>query len=185
MALEITAGREMQCKNTIGGLKNAYLTPYKKINRSEIIYDGVSVTAFPETFIYKFELISSDIFTQDGTENEGGKFYNQNIGLTFNKITAFDNLNFQRLLKKDYFMVVEDHNSNFFLLGFRNGITAEKIEVGTSQQYKIDFTAQEEEIAPFCETLIGTDLIIIDSFNKVFQNDYNFIFQNDFNYIFM
>lgn len=185
MAFEITSGRDRKCKNTIGGIKNIYIAPYKKALRSEIIYDGVSLFQFPQTFIYKFELVGVDVFEQAGEENEGGKFYTQSLELTFNKITAFDNLQFQKLLRKDFFIVVEDRNGNFFLMGFRNGLIAEKLDTGTNQQYKISFTGQEIELAPFCEDLINTDFVIVEFLNKVFQNEDNFIFQNDYNYIFM
>ncbi len=184
MAFEITASRPRKCKDTIGGIRNVYLAGYKKIPRSEITYDGVNITEFPQTFIYKFELVSTDTFEQQGDEQDGGKYYNQVLELTFNKISAFDNLQFQKMLKKDFFIVVEDNNGNFFLLGFRNGMTAEKLDTGSAQQYKITFTGMEEDKAPFCETLIGTDLIIVDGINKVFQDENNFVFQDDKNYIF-
>lgn len=185
MAFQITAGRDRQCKDTNGGVKNIYIAPYVKALRSEIVYDGVSLTQFPQTFIYKFELVSTDVFQQSGTENEGGKFYNQTIELTFNKISAFDNLQFQKMLKKDFYLVLEDKNGNFFLMGFRNGVVAEKLDTGTNQQYRISFTGQEIEQAPFCEDLINTDFIVVDFLNKIFQDESNFIFQNDENYIFM
>ncbi len=184
MALEINGGRLKVCKDTIGGLKNVYLAPYKKVFRNEVVYDGVNLTEFPQTFVYKFELVSTDVFQQDGTEDEGGKFYDQTLEITFNKITAFDNLQFQKLLKKDYFIVVEDKNENFFLMGFRNGLFAEKLEKSTTQQYKITFKGTEEDLAPFCEQIMNTSIIIVDGYNKIFQDDTNFIFQNDFNYIF-
>lgn len=184
MAFEVTQGRIKVCKNTIGGVKNAYLAPYKKVFRNEITYDGVNLTEFPQTFVYKFELVGSDVFQQNGSEEDGGKFYDQSLDLTFNKITAFDNLQFQKLLRKDYFIVIEDKNGNFFLMGFRNGLIAEKLEKGTDQQYKISFKGNEEDLAPFCEQIISTDIIIVDGYNKIFQDDTNFIFQNDFNYIF-
>lgn len=184
MAFIITQGRTRLCKNTIGGIKNAYLAPYRKVPRSQIVYDGVNLTTFPQTFIYKFELISSDVFQQDGNEEGGGKYYNQSLELTFNKISAFDNLQFQKLLRKDYWIVIEDKNANFFLLGFKNGVLCEKLEKSTSQQYKLSFSGMEEDFAPFCETLIGTDLIIFDGNQKMFQDDNNFIFQDDNNYIF-
>lgn len=185
MVFEITKGRGRECKNTIGGVKAAYLAPWKKVQRSQITYDGVTLTSFPQTFIYKFELVAGDVFVQNMSDAEGGKFFTQNISLTFNKLSAFDNLQFQKLLQKDYFIVIEDKNSNFFLLGFRNGLIADKLDSSTEQKYTISFEGQEEEIAPFCEQLIDTDLIIVDYINKVFQNDDNFIFQNDYNYIFM
>lgn len=172
------------CKNTIGGVKNAYLAPYKKVFRSELGYDGVTLTEFPQTFIYKFELVSGDVFEQAHNNGDGGKYYEGQITLTFNTITALDNQQFQRLLKKDYWLVIEDNNGNFFLMGLRNGATADSLDVSTAQQYKIKFSTMEEEIAPFCEQLMGTDLIILDPTNKIFQDGTNFIFQNDYNFIF-
>jgi hypothetical protein len=185
MAFEITQGKNRICKDSVGGLKNAYLAPYKKVLRSEIIYDKVSLTQFPQTFIYKFELVYGNTFDQQQNSEDGGKFFNQNISLSFSKLSAFDNLQFQKLLRKDYFIIGEDWNGNYFLFGFRNGLVAEKLDSSTDQQYQISFNSQEEEIAPFCNDLINTDFIIVDGYNKVFQDDYNFIFQNDFNYIFM
>ena len=179
----ITQGRVRGCKNTIGGIKSIYLAPYFKVLRSEVIYDGVTITQFPETVFYKFEIAPSDAFTQTQTESEGGKYYEVSLSVNFNKISLFDNNNLQKLLRKDYFLIVEDNNFNFFLLGFRNGITAESLRVKTTQ-YTIDFTGQEENIAPFVTGIMGTDIIIFDGDNKVFQDGNNFIFEDNNNYIF-
>ena len=184
MAFEITQGRSRQYKKQIGGIKNAYIASYLPFSRSEITYDGVSLTQFPQTFVFKFDLVSGEAFQPQMTDGDGGKYYDINLTLNFNKITAFDNLQFQRLLKKDWYIVIQDNNNNYFLLGFRNGITAEKLDTSTEGQYKLSLTGQEEEIAPFCDEIINTDLIIVDFYNKVFQNEDNFIFQDESNNIF-
>ena len=179
----ITANRRVQCKSTIGGIKKAFLAPYKKVQRSEIIYDGVSLLGFPETFFYTFDLIQGPAFLQQQNENEGGKYFDVSLSLNFNKITAFDNLQFQKLLKKDYFLIVLDSNDNYFLLGFRNGITAESLKT-TTTQFTIDFKGMEEEFAPFVNDIMGTDIITVEGLNYIFQDGNDFIFQNDTNYIF-
>jgi len=184
MVFEITQNRLKKCKDTIGGIKNVYFAPFVNYSASQIVYDGVNLTTFPQTFVYKFELVSADVFQQQGNENDGGKYYDQSLELTFIKISAFDNLQFQRLLKKDYFVVVEDRNGNFFLGGFRNGMIAEKLDKGTDQQYKITFNGMETDFAPFCETLMGGSIVIVEGFQKVFQSGENFVFQNDDKYIF-
>lgn len=181
--MEGLANRKRQCKNTLGGLKNAYLAPFKKVLRSEIVYDGVSLTQFPETYVYKFELVPGHVFEQKQNVEDGGKYYDVGLMLNFNKITPFDNLQFQKLLKKDYFIVVEDNNGNFFLLGFRNGVTAARLQ-RTDTQYSIDFIGMEEEPAPFVTDIMNDDIIIFDGLNYIFQDDTDFIFQDDTNYIF-
>lgn len=184
MAFEIIQGREIQCKTQIGGIKNAYIASYIPVTRSSITYDGISLTTFPQTFVFKFELLSGEVFQQQMNDGDGGKYYDINITLNFFKISAFDNLQFQRLLKKDWFLVIQDNNNNYFLLGFRNGLICEKLDSETNQKYSLTFTGQEEELAPFCDDLINTDLIIVDFYNKIFQEGSNFIFQDGSNNIF-
>jgi hypothetical protein len=69
-------------------------------------------------------------------------------------------------------------------MGFRNGVESETLTISTNQTYNISFSGQEENIAPFCNNLINTSLIIFDGFNYIFNDSTNYIFQNDNNYIF-
>lgn len=179
----ITQGRAKRCKKSLGGVKAAYLAPYKLVRRSEIEYDKVTLTQFPKTLVYKFDLVAGTVLEQRQADGDGGKYFDVGITLTFNKITAFDNVQFQKLLNKDYFMIIEDWNGNLFLLGFRNGVTARSIKTSITQ-YTIDLDGQEEEIAPFVTGLMGGSFIVVDGEDYIFQDDTNFIFQDDTNYIF-
>jgi len=181
---DITNGRAKKCKNSIGGLKAIYLAPFKKVLRSEIVYNKVELTVFPQTFIYKFALNAEPSYVQSQKDGEGGKSFDVSLSFTFNKLSKFDNMNFQKMLQKDYFIVLEDRNDNFFLSGFRNGLSADKLDSTTAGNYNISFSGQEEEVAPFCNELINVSLIVVDVENYIFQNDDNNIFQNDNNYIF-
>lgn len=179
----ITINRPRHCKQTIGGIRSVLLAPYKNLKRSQIVYDGVSLTQFPETFFYRFDLAQGAAFVQQQNQNEGGKYFDISLSLTFNKITAFDNLQFQKLLKKDYFLVILDSNGNYFLLGFRNGVIAGGIKTNGTQ-YTIDFTGQEEELAPFVDDIIESGIITVEGVNYIFQDGKDYIFQDDTNYIF-
>ena len=184
MVFSVNKGRDKKCKDTVGGLRAIYLAPYRKWHRAEVIYDGAEVTQFPATFIYRFELVSTDVFDENGDQNEGGKFYNQALSCTFNKLTPFDNLQFQKLLRKDYFLVVQDNNGHYRLLGFKNGVLATNLTTSSEQQYTISFEGMELELAPFIDSIMGEDFIIIEGENYIFQDEHNFIFQDDYNYIF-
>jgi len=179
----ISAGRKRQGKKTIGGIRAVYLAPFRKVQRSQITYDGVSLTRLPTTYVYKFELAPGTSFEQKHSDSDGGKYFDIQMSLNFNKISAFDNLNFQKLLRKDYWMVIQDNNGNYFLSGFRNGLTGSSLKT-TTVQYTIDFEGQETEFAPFVNDIIGTDIIIVDGDNYVFQDNNDFYFQDDQNYIF-
>ena len=184
MNININNGRDKICKNLAGGIRAVYLAPYKKVTRSNIAYDGIELTVFPQTFIYKFKMIGNTTFVQSQQENDGGKSFSQSITLNFSKISAFDNIQFSKLLRKDYFIVVEDNNNNFLLLGFRNGLECESIKTSSDQNYEIAFKGEEENFAPFCDQLINNNLIVIEGQNYIFQDNENYIFQNDNNYIF-
>jgi len=185
MEVIVTQGRKKKCKDTIGGIRSFYLATFVKAARSQINYDGASVTEYPQTFVYKFDVAGQSSFIQNPSENEGGKFYNQSLSVTFLKISAYDNLNFSKFLNKEYLCVVEDRNGNFFLLGFKNGVICEKLELSTDGLYTMTFEGQEENLAPFCELLVNDSIIVIDDINYVFQNNDNFIFQNNDNYIWL
>lgn len=184
MNINITNGRDKQCKNAIGGIKSVYLAPYKKVSRSEMVYNGVELSDFPQTFIYKFKMTGGVSFIQSQQDSDGGKSFSQSISLNFSKLSIFDNLNFTKLLKKDYFIVVQDNNDNFFLMGFKNGLECDKVDSSTIQTYSISFNGQEQDFAPFCNNLINDSLIIVDGYDYIFQDNTNYIFQNDTNYIF-
>lgn len=181
--VSITQNRPRYCKATAGGIKSLFVAPWRKVSRSEYQYDGASLTEFPETFIYRFELTGPTEFVQDMQQDDGGKYYDVGLTAVFNKITVFDNLNFQKMLRKDYFLIVEDNNGNFFLLGFRNGVSADSLTTSTTQ-YTIEFSGMEEEAAPFVTDLIGTNFLIEERRNYIFQDGDNYIFQDDYNYIF-
>lgn len=179
-----TIGRGIKCKDSLGGVRAVFLAPYRKWMRSEVDYDGAEITRFPTTFIYRFELVASDVFTENGSQNEGGKFFNQSITATFNGLNPFDSNEFQKLLRKDYFLVILDNNGRYRLAGFRNGIMAVNLTTSSEGQYTISFEGMELDFAPFIDTLIGEDFIEITGENYIFQDAENFIFQDDFNYIF-
>jgi hypothetical protein len=78
MVLRITQGFDRRCKDNLGGVRKLYLFPFVKYLRSQIITIGEELTSFPTTTIFEFEtnVIS---FNEPMQENEGGKFYNQNL----------------------------------------------------------------------------------------------------------
>jgi hypothetical protein len=181
--VEVSAGRKKQCKNIVGGIRAIYLASFIKAKRSEIVYDKVSLTQFPQTFFYKFQSEVNSSFSQNQKENEGGKFYEQSLSLTFNKVTAFDNLNFSKFLNKEYLCVVQDRNDNYFMAGFRNGLICEKLDINNNT-YTMNFEGMETELAPFCDALIGSSIVELENANRVFQNNDNYIFQDNENYKF-
>jgi len=180
MVLQIN-GRDKVLKDSITGVKRVYIAPYTKLLRSQYTYNGVRLTNFPLTDFYRFDFNTQASFTQSLEIKEGNTFYNQSLSLTFNKASEYDNLNFQKLVRTDFRIVLEMKNGDFLLMGFLNGVTADKLETSESRQYQISFKGIEEDLTPYVNTLIGTKIITLNPFNLIFQNGNRQIFQNNTN----
>lgn len=176
-------GRAKVCKETQGGFNSVFIAPYKKVLRSEIVSDGVEITGFPVTFIYEFEVLGDVAFAQNENQNEGGKFQEISLSLNFKGVNAFDNSRFQKMLNRDYFIVILDRNSNYFLAGLQNGMTCDSLKSGANDIYNVSFSGQETDRSQYCKQLIGDQLIPITTFNFIFQNNANRTFENNDNQI--
>lgn len=182
MVLQIN-GRDKVCKDNITGVKRVYIAPYTKLLRSQYTYNGVRLTDFPLTDFYRFDFNTQASFTQSLEIKEGNQFYNQSLNLTFNKASEYDNLNFQKLTKKDFRIILEMKNGDFLLMGFKNGVTADKLETSESRQYQISFKGIEEDLSPYVTTIFSTKIVVIEGLNALVQNGNNLIFQDNTNFL--
>ena len=128
MICGITSSRAKKCKDSIAGLDIVYLFPFVKYDRSQIIVNTNILTTFPTTTIYKFEVLNANL-TEEMSEEDGGKFYTQNLSFDLAKVDLVDNLELVKLLKKDYLAIVSDRNGIYRLLGLYNGLIAELTKV--------------------------------------------------------
>ena len=183
--MEVINGRNISCKNSITGVDAVYLMPYRKLLRSEVSFNGVRVTEFPSNIWYKFNLITKSQFTQSKETQNGSDFYNQSLSMTFNKTSEFDDFNFQKISRKDFFIVVKLKSGEFVLMGYQNGCRSTKIDTSEQQQYSVTFEAQEEHLSPYVTNLIGVSILTYEGANAIYQDgNNNIIYQNNINYLF-
>jgi hypothetical protein len=180
MGLDITAGRLKGCKDSIGGVSKVYLFAFEKHARSLVVVEDMILTSFPATDIYPFETANEPNFTDNGEENEGGKFYNEGLDLSFKGIFVYDE--FEIFLKKDLRCIIEDRNGKLRMLGLRNGLIVERLSRTTGDAknslsgYNITFQGQEENIAPFLDdlddfTIIPNDFLLLEDGEFVLTED--------------
>jgi len=178
-------GRKRKCKDSAGGVKNIYISVFRPILRNEVDIDCGVITKFPPLTFFKWEGLTGVVYNQQQQENEGGKFYPQRISFQFNGLSGFDNLYFQRLFKKDVFLIVEDNNGHFWLLGFRNGLECVKLTSHTDNYYTADFEGLESGLSPNVDEVMGGDFTVIDEdYFKIFQDEIYVTFQDDIDYLF-
>ena len=66
---------------------------------------GNLLVSYPTTLIYEFEFVGNPNIDISQDENDGGKFYNNNI--TFDLVGLSDAVEIQKLAKKDYIIIVK------------------------------------------------------------------------------
>ena len=79
----VSGGINRKCRYSIAGVSEIYLLKYYEYSRSQIITNDNFLVTFPTTVIYKFEVTPESTANEQQEQNEGGKFFNQSIGLSF------------------------------------------------------------------------------------------------------
>ena len=161
MGCAITESRNRVCKSLAGGLRKVWIFPYVKYNRSLIVRDGLTLTSFPSTPIFEFEVLSGASLNQTQENDDGLKSYKQSIELRLAQNQGQFEL--ERLLKKDVRIIVEDWNGNNRLIGAYNGAECTSIEYTTGSGYSdlngisLKFEATERDEALFIDAVPNND----------------------------
>ncbi|HKK11859.1 MAG TPA: hypothetical protein VJ945_03450, partial [Flavobacteriaceae bacterium] len=185
MSCDLTLSRGRICNRGIGGLDEIYIFPYVQYADSQIVRTALTLTSFPATTIYRFYAIADPNFTDTEQEDDGGKSYKEALSLTF---PVLDSTNeFQKLIKMDYRMIVQDRNGIYRLLGaYKGGIFNNlKSETGGAKAefsgYTIDYEATEELPALFIDDLASAGFTVSsDNFLQLEEDDLLLLEQNEF-----
>lgn len=181
---DITTGRGRVCK-ALGGLNEIYIFPYVQYLDSQIVQSGMVLSSFPATTIYRFYSIADPNFTERTNETPGGKQYDMGLTLTF---PVLDSTNeFQKLLKKDYRMIVQNNNGLYRLLGAYKGGVFNNLneQTGGSRAelsgYTIDYEASEELPALYISSLSGAGFTVSpDDFLLLEDGEFILLEENEF-----
>jgi hypothetical protein len=150
----ITAGRDLQCKDSVGGLKNVYFIQFDSDVDIAEEADGTvnSVVAWAATAdVFKYELKGNSSLTQNiqSSRENGTTAFEQVLELTLPKLSAADNQAIKLLSFGRPRIVVEDYNGNLFLVGREHGadVTGGTIVTGAAMSdlsgYTLTFTGME------------------------------------------
>ena len=187
--MEIVSGYNRKCKDSVGGVRKVWLCKYVKYSRSQIITSGNILVSFPDTFIYSFHSVEASNASELMEQNDGGKFYNQSISLSFQ---GADLKEIELLQNIDFRILYLDNNGAYKILGLRNGMEAGTIayETGGAKSslngFKINFTGKEKEEAVFVLDLEDVGFIeegVTPDHFLLFQNGDFFMLENNDNLI--
>ena len=156
MACDISAGRTLPCRDSVGGLKNVYFINYSSSASIPLVETAGSedTVAFDGTWDatnYKYELKGTSSLTTNiqASRENGTVAFEQVLELTLPKLSKEDNYQIKLLSFGRPRIVVEDYNGNFFLVGREHGadVTGGTIVTGAAMGdlsgYTLSFSAME------------------------------------------
>lgn len=172
MSCDIIGGRELSCKDSVGGLHSIYLINYNDVdftgkavygtgdNTDQITAVDTNGTTFS---IYKFELKNSaNTFETaiNSSRDTGTTFFESTLSITLPKQDVKSHKNIKLIAYGRPRIIVHARGDQFFLMGLDQGcdVSAGTAtsggELGSFSGYQLTFTSQEEIMPNFlnCST---------------------------------
>ena len=159
MACAIVSGYILDCKNTVGGISNIYITELANVTAVGQNASGyvTGITKIGGTKFFKYALeprvANSATNTIQATPANGTVSYAQSIVADFTKLQYATQAKLQLLIQNRTAIIVETKDGSFFYFGLVNGM---EVSAGTAhsganmndkQGYSITFTGEEKALA--------------------------------------
>ena len=163
MACDLSLGRKEPCKDVVGGIKAVYFADFGDF--STIAYTvGTDVidTLGTALTVLQYDVKGNSSFEQNITSSRenGTTFFEQTLNLTLHKLTKEDNKELKLMAYGRPHILVEDYNSNVFVMGLENGadVSGGTIVTGAAMGdlsgYTLTFSGMEKVPANFLENTI-------------------------------
>jgi hypothetical protein len=156
MACNISLGRNLPCKDAVGGIQAVYFINYSNLAVTQSASDVV--TGLGTVTAYKYEVKGANNNLQDNinsSRDNGTTFFEQVVNVQFSKLDASTNKELKLLAYGRPQIIVHTYQGDAFLCGKNNGmeLTAGSIQTGTAlgdlYGYTATFTGQEQLYSQF------------------------------------
>lgn len=155
MACALTTGRQLPCKQSVGGIRTAYFAAFGTLGTATISAGNISALAGTPAF-YKYDLkgANSSLTTNIiSSRDTGTTVYETTLELTFTHLDVATQEELKLLAAARPHVVIEDNNetANYFMVGYHQGaeVTAGTIVTG----------AAYTDLSGFTLTLTATEVI--------------------------
>jgi len=163
MGCLLTTGRELPCKDSVGGIKAVYLADYGSLGALTVASGEVTAIAGTPD-LYQFDVRGNSSLEQAITSSRenGTTFYEQTLNLTLTKLDLATQQEIVQMAKARPHIFVEDYNGNYFLVGAANGadVSGGTIVTGAAMGdlsgFTLVFSAQETLPAYFVTSTVVT-----------------------------
>lgn len=165
--LNISRGRDLACKNAVGGVRNAFLINFSNdisFTTSASTITAISGLTVDEVFQYELKATTNTLSQEATTSRDNGTtFWTQTMVLNLAKVDAEMTNQLRYMAVGRLWAVIQDAMGNYQLLGKVNGVdvTASTIAsggaMGDFNGYTITLTGEEMDPAEMLsETAIVT-----------------------------
>ena len=163
MACTLTTGRELPCKDSVGGIKAVYLADYGTLGTLTVTSGEVTaISGTPSLFQFDVKGNSSLEQAITSSRENGTTFYEQTLNLTLTKLDVATQQEIILMAKARPHIFVEDYNGNYFLIGAVHGadVSGGTIVTGAAMGdlsgFTLVFSAQETLPAYFVTSTVVT-----------------------------
>ena len=155
MACNIVQGNEIDCRDSVGGILEVYLTEFANVTQANITSaSGVITAATCSTgkrfFTYQLEKENGMIDSKEMISVANGTLYNETtLTFTIKKMSASHRNNIRTLAQNRLHIIVKDANGIYWWLGHVNGADLTAADgatgkaMGDMNGYTLTFTAKE------------------------------------------
>ncbi len=176
MPCDLTTGRTEPCKDSIGGVKNAFFIDYVENSFTVSNSQGTGI-AVGVTEAFKYELRSDT--NNDATESmvtnkdTGTSVNTQTVNLRLKKQDAATSNEIKLMAYARPIIVVQDRNDVYKVYGMSEGmdLTGSNIQSGSAKAdfngYDLTFTSAEGDMAPILDSATVTALIALVSATNI------------------
>lgn len=164
MACTLTTGRELPCKDSVGGIKAVYLADYGSLGTLTVTAGEVTAISAVAPTLFQFDVKGNSSLEQtiNSSRENGTTFYEQTLNLTLTKLDLATQQEIVTIAKARPHIFVEDYNGNYFLVGavhgadVSGGTVVTGAAMGDLSGFTLVFTAQETLPAYFVTASIVT-----------------------------
>lgn len=157
MPCAIIQGNEIDCRDSVGGIAEVYLTEYANVPQANITASSGTITAMTCSSTKKFWTFKVEKEVAEFVEKEissvenGTLFYEQTLTFNMKKMSASNRNNVRNIAQNRTLIIVKDNNGKYWLIGQTLG--ADKVggtnenrsgkAMGDLNGYMLSFTAKE------------------------------------------
>jgi len=155
MACALTQGRAIDCRNSMGGIEEVYISEFSNVTaytESAGVITSLTQTVATNFFIYELEKENGSLIeTHTGSLENGSNFYESVLEFNTKNLSASESQELDLLDQNRLWIIVKDNNGVYWSMGASRG--ADKLS-GTSvtgaafgdlNGYTYSFTAKEPQ----------------------------------------